>query len=142
MPGGVHSVKKTLTLALLSATIIGSMFFAWATYVNWGHGLELAFRSGAGQGTVSFVVSMSMAFMLEYFFFLPVRKLFRIPFAVVSTMSIVVAVTVVVHVLIGTPEIITTMALPFFMGVVYTSLYSVRLSRMDSAESRDMISDN
>lgn len=130
-PSEKPPAQKTLVRALVSATVIGSLFFAWATLVNWGHGMEQALRAGFGQGGVSFLVSMSMAFMLEYLFFLPANKALRIPFAVASTMSIVIGVSALVHILIGTPEIIRTIALPFLMGVVYTSLYSVRLSRLN-----------
>lgn len=124
--------KNTIVRALMSAMVIGNLFFLWAMFVNWEHGLEQAVRAGAGQGFVSFMMSMSMAFMLEYFFFLPgIYNNLRIPFAVMVTMSVVIGATAVVHVLIGTPEIIKTMALPFIMGVGYTSLYCFRLSRMD-----------
>lgn len=101
------SGKKTLVRALVSATVIGSLFFLWALFVNWGHGQEQAVRAGAGQGSVSFMTSISMAFMLEFFFFLPgINKSLRIPLAVAATMSVVIGAAAAVHVLIGTPEII------------------------------------
>lgn len=134
--------QKTVVRALISAVTIGSLFFFWAMFVNWGHGLDQALRAGAGQGSVSFTVSMSMAFMLEFFYFLPENKSLRIPFSVVMTMSIVIAVTAVVHVLIGTPEIIRTMALPFVMGVVYTSVYGFRLSRIEVDATTGLFDDS
>ncbi len=76
-----------------------------------------------------------MAFMLEFLFFLPANKLVRIPFAVVVTMLVVTALTTLVHLIIGTPEIIKTMALPIMMGIGYTTLYCLRLSRMDASAS-------
>lgn len=135
--------KKTVARALLSATAIGSMFFLWAVFVNWGHGLEQAVRAGAGQGSVSFIISMSMAFMLEFLFFLPgIDKTLRIPFAVMVTMSVVIGASIMVHMLIGTPEIIKTIALPFIMGMSYTSLYCFRLSRMDPSAVMSEVGDN
>ncbi|WP_018417062.1 hypothetical protein [Teredinibacter turnerae] len=126
-----RSGKKTAARALLSATVIGTLFLCWATFVNWQHGAHAAIHAGIGQGGVSFVMSMSMAFMLEFLFFLPSNKLVRIPFAVVITMLVVTAFTTLVHLIIGTPEIIKTMALPIMMGIGYTTLYCLRLSRME-----------
>ncbi|MGR9052989.1 MAG: hypothetical protein ACU84J_10110 [Gammaproteobacteria bacterium] len=124
--------QKTLVRALLSATTIASLFFSWALFVNWGHGSEQALKAAVGQGCVSFGVSMSMAFMLEYFFFMLRRNGYlRIPLTVSATMTIVIVTTATVHILIGTPEILKTMTLPMIMGVVYTSLYSFRLSRLE-----------
>jgi hypothetical protein len=126
--------KKIIVRVLVSASVIGSQFFLWAMFVNWGHGSEQAMRAGAGQGSVSFMLSMGMAFLLEIFFFLPgINKFLRIPFAVAATLSVVIGAAAVVHVLIGAPWIIKGMTLPLIMGVGYTSLYSFRLSRMDAS---------
>jgi hypothetical protein len=123
--------KKTAARALISATVIGSLFFCWTVFVNWSHGSAQAFQAGAGQGTVSFLVSLSMAFILEYLYFLPgLKPGLRIPLAVSVTMLVITAVTASVHLLIGTPEILKTMALPVFMGLNYTTLYCIRLRRL------------
>ena len=112
---------------LVSALIISGLWSSWAFFVNYEYGFEVRSKAGMTQGGVSFFVAFFMTLLLEYLYGLFADPIWRIILSVVATMSIVIGFTGFAHIIMQTPEIIGTMALPCLAGTVYSIIYCLKL---------------
>lgn len=100
----------------------------WALYANSGHGLAAAWLPALLQGVLSGLITLVLKRVLER-----LSGLFAGVMAYVlppaMTASAVLVVLVVVHKLIGTPEIVRTIAVPWSVSTLYAILYSATLAR-------------
>ena len=105
----------------------------WALFANRHHGLA-AWPPAIAQGTISALLTGVIKRALEWFggrfhgqlaFALP-------PFA---TATGVLATLVAVHSLIGTPELVTTIAFPWSLSTLYAIVYNAALVRARKAET-------
>jgi hypothetical protein len=124
-------------LARASAVHVGVAFVAmggWTLFANRAHGAA-AIVPALVQGTVSGLITLGLKRVLEAFsarlsgplaFVLP-------PFA---TASVILALLIGVHRLIGTPEIFATIAVPWSVSTGYAILYTVALRRNPHGRAR------
>lgn len=102
---------------------------AWAAFANRGHGLEAMAMAGVVQGAVSCVITLILKRSLEAMF----ARLSG-PAAIAAppliTMAVVLAVLVTIHRLAGTPEVWTTIAVPYTVSSTYAWIYTLALARM------------
>lgn len=112
--------------AFISAMTIALLWAGWAVYINYEHGFEARVHAAIAQGSVSFSVAFFMSLLLEYFRGFFTRPHLRILVPVIATMSIVIVLTAIAHLLMKTPEIVNTMAFPSFMGTVYCTIYCLK----------------
>lgn len=122
------------TFAGSSATHVGFAFLAmggWALYANSGHGLGQALVPALSQGVMSGLITLVLKRVLEAMAGrFPGVLAYAVPPAI--TASVVLAVLVLVHRLIGTPEILRTIAVPWSVSTLYAILYSATLARGQS----------
>ena len=110
---------------------VGFAFIAmggWALYANSGHGLALAWLPALLQGLISGLITLVLKRILERLSgrFVGVTA-YVLPPAI--TASAVLVLLVGVHKLIGTPEIVRTIAVPWSVSTLYAILYSATLAR-------------
>ena len=100
----------------------------WAMWANRGHGLEHAVPAGLVQGTLSAGLTFGIKRGLEAM----VQRLSGIAALVVPPVvscCAVLALLVGAHTLAGTPEIWTTIAVPYAVSSTYASVYTAGLVR-------------
>ena len=126
-----HLAISLRTLAGSGLVHVGFAFIAmggWALYANSGHGLAAAWLPALLQGGLSGLITLVLKRVLER-----LSGLFASVMAYVlppaMTASAVLVVLVVVHKLIGTPEIVRTIAVPWSVSTLYAILYSATLAR-------------
>ena len=110
---------------------VGFAFIAmggWALYANSGHGLAKAWLPALLQGAISGLITFGLKRILEH---LSGRFVGIIAYALppAMTASAVLVLLVGVHSLIGTPEIVRTIAVPWSVSTLYAILYSATLAR-------------
>jgi fructose-specific phosphotransferase system IIC component len=134
MPGPSLSLAK---LARASAVHVGVAFLAmggWALYANRTHG-SAAFLPALVQGAISGAITFGLKRVLEAM----ARRLSGATAYVVPpliTASVILALLIGVHRLIGTPEIAATIAVPWSVSTLYAIIYAAALARGAHARSR------
>jgi hypothetical protein len=105
---------------------------AWALLANSAHGLGQAWRPALVQGLLSGLITLVLKRALEAL----VRRLTgRAPDLVaafgppVLTATVILAALMTIHRLIGTPEIVRTIAVPWSVSTLYAFIYSAALVR-------------
>lgn len=100
----------------------------WALFANRAHGLGAAWLPALAQGTLSGALTGGLKKTLEW---LDGRiggaLAFVIPPAL--TAGSILALLVLVHTLIGTPELVATIAFPWSVSTLYAFVYNAGLVR-------------
>lgn len=100
----------------------------WALYANSGHGLAAAWLPALSQGVLSGLITLVLKRVLEAMRGrFPGVLAYVLPPAI--TAGTVLALLVAVHKLIGTPEIVRTIAVPWSVSTLYAVLYAATLAR-------------
>lgn len=115
-----------------SGAVHGAVAFlamgAWAAFANRDHGPGAMALAGVVQGAISCVITLILKRSLEAMF----ARLTG-PAAVVVpplvTMAVVLAVLVTIHRLAVTPEVWTTIAVPYAVSSSYAWIYALTLAR-------------
>lgn len=117
-------------LARASAVHVGVAFVAmggWTLFANRAHGAA-ATLPALVQGTISGLITLGLKRVLEAF-----SARLGGPLAYILppllTASAILALLVGVHTLIGTPEILATIAVPWSVSTGYAILYTAALRR-------------
>jgi hypothetical protein len=117
-------------LARASAVHVGVAFLAmggWTLFANRTHG-SAAIVPALVQGTASGLITLVLKRVLEAF-----SARLSGPLAYVlpplATASVILALLIAVHRLIGTPEILATIAVPWSVSTAYAMLYTAALRR-------------
>lgn len=110
---------------------VGFAFLAmggWALFANAGHGLAAAWLPALSQGVLSGLITLVLKRALEAMSpRFPGALAYVVPPAI--TAGAVLALLVAVHKLIGTPEIVRTIAVPWSVSTFYAIVYAATLAR-------------
>jgi hypothetical protein len=125
--------RASLSLAKLaraSAVHVGVAFVAmggWTLFANRAHG-SAAIAPALAQGTISGLITLVLKRVLEAF---SARLSGALAYVLppLATASVILALLIGVHRLIGTPEILATIAVPWSVSTGYAILYTVALRR-------------
>ena len=99
----------------------------WALFANRAHGAA-AIGPALAQGAMSGVITLVLKRALEAFAArLSGWTAYVLP--PLTTASVILAVLIVVHRLIGTPEIAATIAVPWSVSTLYAIVYNAALAR-------------
>jgi hypothetical protein len=118
------------TLARASAVHVAVAFVGmggWALFANRAHGVG-AIGPALAQGTMSGLITLILKRALEAF---AARLSGWIAYglAPLITASVILAVLIAVHTVIGTPEIAATIAVPWGVSTLYAVVYTAALAR-------------
>jgi hypothetical protein len=99
----------------------------WALFANRAHGAA-AIAPALAQGTISGLITLVLKRVLEAF---SARLSGPLAYAAppLATASVILALLIGVHRLIGTPEILATIAAPWSVSTGYAILYTAALRR-------------
>jgi len=117
-------------LARASAVHVAVAFVAmggWTLFANRAHG-SAAILPALAQGTLSGLITLVLKRVLEAFAArLSGWRAYVLP--PLTTASVILALLVGVHRLIGTPEIVATIAVPWSVSTLYAIVYTAALLR-------------
>ncbi len=100
---------------------------SWALFVNWGQGAA-TWTAGIGQGVLSGLITLVLKRALEAMSpRFPGVLAHLVPPAV--TAAVILAVLTAVHLLIGTPQVARTVAVPWGVSTLYAFVYAAGLAR-------------
>lgn len=118
---------KTLAKSSLVHVAFGFLLMGgWALFANSGHGLEKAWLPALVQGTISGLLTGALKKTLEALDGnIPGPMAYVLPPAL--TAGTILALLFGVHSLIGTPEVVRTIAFPWTVSTLYAIVYNARL---------------
>ena len=122
----------------LSGATLGLLFYGgWGVWANSAHGMAIAWQAGAAQGAMSFVVTLTGTTLMKRLFALRGPLWLRGLSAILGALAVIYGLIVGVHLWIGTPEILLTLApgLPITIGfccVFVGSMLRIERTRMAS----------
>ena len=119
------------SLARSTAVHVAFAFLAmggWTLWANQQHGLAAAALPALAQGVMSGVITLVLKRALEA---MVARLSGPLAYVVppVITASVILAVLIGVHRLIGTPEIARTIAVPWSVSTLYAIVYGAAVAR-------------
>jgi hypothetical protein len=124
-----------LQKSLLSACTGALAYGAWAYWVNMPDGNAMALRTGAVQGSFSFVITLTMTLMLEGLF----RAFGRSMMAAAGTLAIVSAflfcTAYALQWAAGSQAILMTIIPGYLIGTAYGGVYLWSLLRQQTGAS-------
>ncbi len=113
---------------LLHAGFAFTAMGMWAMFANREHGWQAMLTGGAVQGAVSACITLCLKRFIETivsFFSGWVSRI--LPAAACFLFSLILLCTI--HFLMGTPELLATIAIPLFVSTSYSATYSQLLFR-------------
>ena len=115
--------RSTVVHVAFAALAMGG----WTLFVNFGHG-DRAWIAAAGQGVLSGLITLLLKRALEA---MASRFAGALAYAgpPAITATVILAILVTVHRLIGTPEIARTVAVPWTISTLYAIAYAAALAR-------------
>ena len=121
--------KTLLKRVIISGTIAFLAYGAWATYANDQYGIWIAIRSGFTQGLLSLFVTVTMTFTVEKTFMWTKNAKFQWLLTAFGPLSLLLGLMALVHWIIGTPEILKTIAPSAIVGTIYCTIYTTGLTK-------------
>lgn len=112
-------LQSSVTHVLFAFCAMG----AWAIYANWAHPMPKPIYAGLVQGAMSATITYFLKRTIEA---LQARfqrsSAFWAPPLIACTASLCVLAGV--HIMLGTPEVLNTIALPFSVAASYATIYN------------------
>jgi len=117
-------IKSSLVHVAFGFLLMGG----WALFANRAHGLQAAWLPALAQGTLSGALTGGLKKTLEWLDGkISGVAAFVLPPAL--TAGSILALLVLVHTLIGTPELVATIAFPWSVSTLYAFIYNAGLVR-------------
>jgi len=112
-------LQSSITHVLFAFCAMGS----WAVYANWAHPMPKPVYAGLVQGAMSATITYFLKRTIEALQakFQGTRALWAPPL-IACTASLCVLAGV--HIAVGTPEVLKTIALPFSVAATYATIYN------------------
>jgi hypothetical protein len=113
-----RAVLRALLLAAGSAVFYGG----WALYANWSSGRAL--RACLAQAAVSFASTMTLTLVAEWLFRRGETPQRGFVLSASGTAALIAVVTTTVHVVVGTPRVMMTVAPSIVCGSMFFTAYA------------------
>ena len=124
--GRSGATRRSVLLACGAFVLYGG----WAFIANRSHGTGDGLRALVAQGSISFVSTLTITMIMEWAFGNSGPPWGRAARAFLSGCAVMYALTIGVHLLVGTPEIVATVVPVLTLGTIYCAVYSVSLTRL------------
>ncbi len=99
---------------------------SWAVWANSAHAMPAPLWAGLTQGTLTAIITLGLKRLVEALVNrLPGPSGLVVP--PLAACAVSVTLLFVIHSLVGTPEVLTTLALPSTVATIYAALYTLRL---------------
>lgn len=122
----------------LGAALAAFMLWAiWAAYANAGHGMATAIRTGLVQGTASFAITVYLTLSVTWLFNRCRIHILRPVLPVLGTVAVSGSFLVLLHRLVGTPEVLATVAPPITVAALYCAYVNASLLRTEARRTNN-----
>jgi hypothetical protein len=101
----------------------------WAAYSNAGHGTATTVRAALVQGTASFAITIYLTLSVAWLFHRCRIPRLRPVIPVLGTVAVTGSFLMLLHHLVGTPEIFVTVAPPITVAALYCAYVNASLLR-------------
>jgi hypothetical protein len=118
---------RGLGRSLLIAAGAFIVYSGWAVYANWEYGFHKCFVASLTQGTISFLSTAFMTMGMEEVFHRMDTGVLRFITTALGPQTMVAIITATSHYVVGTPEILVTMAPSLIIGTTFCILYTARM---------------
>lgn len=115
---------------LFAATAGFLAYGGWAFWVNLNHSLYAGVKAGLTQGSYSFTLTLTMAFLMEWLFGLSRQPRVQFVSTFGLTCLLVYSSSWGVNALTGTPEIFLTILPGAILSTLYTLSYTLTLLKL------------
>lgn len=119
-------INSSKCRVLISALAGFFGYGSWGFWVNMSHGWQVGLKSGLTQGSYSFTVTLFYSSLIEWLY----AKTRKKALTIVTCSLSVIATSYGVHTLVGTPEILPTIAPGAVIGSIYVYGYVSALARI------------
>jgi hypothetical protein len=123
---GIGATRRSLLLASGAFLLYGG----WAFMVNRSHGTGAGSRALVVQGSLSFLSTLTITMLMEWAYGRTGPPWIRVGRAFLGGCLPMYTLTIGVHVLVGTPEVVATVAPVLALGTAYCAVYSLSLTRL------------
>ena len=138
VPGAGHRPIASLIFRLmdgLSGATLGFLFYGgWGVWANSAHGMAIAWRSGLAQGVMSFIVTLTGVTLMKWLFGMAGPLWLRGAVSIVGSLLLIYGGIVGVHLGLGTPEILLTLAPGLPITIVFCCVFVGSMLRIESAQ--------
>ena len=118
------AARSSLVHAAFAFAAMGS----WAMFANREHGVAAMLVGGAVQGALSACITLCLKHIIENLVLMFAGWLSRImPVIICFLLSLFLLSAI--HILMGTPEVLTTIAIPLSVSTLYAAAYSQAIFR-------------
>lgn len=118
----------------LSGATLGLLFYGgWGVWANSAHGWSVALRSGAAQGAMSFVVTLSGVTLMKWLFSFRGPLWLRGAVSIIGSLLLIYGGIVGIHLWLGTPEILLTLAPGLPITIVFCCVFVCSMLRIETA---------
>ncbi len=131
------SVRTTSLYNLASAIAAFVMWGGWAFYVNSRNSDSSGIVSGIAQGTASFTITLLMVHAITFLYHKFNHLLLKLVLPALLTVSVTSTCLVLIHLLVGTPHIVSTIAPALSVAFAFCLLTTFKLNRIDQAETQE-----
>jgi hypothetical protein len=123
-------MNRAFLRALLLAAGSAAFYGAWALFANWSSGR--AVRACLAQAAVSFASTMTLTLVAEWLFRRQATPQRGFVLSAGGTAALIVFVTTAVHLMVGTPRLLATIAPSIVCGSMFFTAYAwgLRLSAL------------
>jgi hypothetical protein len=107
----------------------------WAAWANHEYGWSIASRAALTQSSLSFFITLFMTFSIEAIAARQYSPWRQWSYSILGPCAVVLFFLVTVHLWVGTPNWLLTIAPSIVIGLVYTSIYSFWRSQIASGSA-------
>ena len=128
----VKRVMESRIVRSLTPALVGFIGYGgWALGCNLSHGLDMGLKSGFVQGTISFFITIVSNLLMETVYRFTGSRVITI----VTSIFTFVGTSFTVNYIVGTPEILLTIAPGALIGSIYTISYVATLHKVEKAKA-------
>ncbi len=122
--------RSKLFRSLMAATAGFTFYGGWAFLINHDHGLMVALKAGATQGSYSFILTLCLSFFMEWLFQISNQPKWQFSLTLFTTCGLIYTTSWGVNALAGTPEILLTILPGAIISSLYTLSYTLALFKL------------
>lgn len=123
----VQTQKVPFKRGLQYGSIAGIVYFFIAFFANWEHSLSTKLYSSLSHGLFCMVMTFFSTSMMEFFFNSFKDLIKKYVFAVLCSGAVSLSLMITVHLLMGTPEVFTTVFASALTSAPYYLLFPLKL---------------
>lgn len=131
----LHNWVKNPIIRLLVPPVAGFLFYGcWAFWANWDHGQMVAAKAALVQGSYSFVITLSLALLVEWLYCLLRPLRWRAWWVGVTACLLLYSTSWGINALAGTPNILLTILPGAAFSTVYAVIYVMALVNINTVK--------